>query len=197
MAANRAQTHALDKSARWLGGGAVALLHLLMLLAFLAADRLTQRQLPEQPPPILYRVPQTPKAAPAGGNSGHLAVPLLLKAPDLPVPAIELRPDPPAVLLPQGLDLQIHPGATKTLDDLAPPSREQALKKFFLESAAEGRQARELSAGKDCVPVFARDRDAALLPTSPIKDMIPIEDKCSPRESAASLGRRNDRFSPK
>ena len=200
MAAIGHQAHALDNSTRWLGGGAVALLHLLLLLAFLAADRLTQHNIAEPPPLTVYHVPETTRpivAAPSVGAPSRLMTLPSVRLPDPAGPMILVTPDQPAPFVPRVLDLSIHPGTKKTLDDLAPPSREQALKQFFLDSVAEGRQARELSAGQDCVPSFARDRDAASLPTSPVKDLIPIEDKCSPRESAKSLQRRNDRFSPK
>lgn len=200
MAANRRQAHALDNSARWLGGGAVALLHLLGLLAFLATDRLAQRKLPEPPPLILYHIPDKagPAPPPSGGAPSRILIPAPVRVPDLPSAVILVAPMPDQPLsVPRGLDLSIHSDAKKSLDDLAPPSRERQLKQFFLDSAAEGRQAQEPSAGKDCEPAFARDQDAASLPTSPIKSRIPIWNECLSRKSAQDLARRNDRFSPK
>ena len=199
MAAIGRRVHALDDSTRWLGGGAVALLHLLLLLAFLTADRLTQRKQPEPPPITVYHVPVAAKRvpdAPSVGPPARRPAPPPVPALDLSGPMILITPDSPAPFVPRELDLSIHPGTRKSLDDLAPPSREKALKRFFLDSAAENRQAREPSAGGDCEASFGRDRNAASLGESPFKDPMPIEDICTARRSAKDLARRNDRFSP-
>ena len=199
MAAIGRRVHALNNSARWLGGGAVALLHLLLLLAFLAADRLTRHGQPEPPPITLYRVPDTAKPSsttPSIGAPGRRSAAPSARTLDLSGPTILIAPDQPLPFAPRGLDLTIHPDTRKSLDDLAPPSREKALKRFFLDSAEENRQTREPSAGEDCQVSFARDRNAASLGESPFKDPMPLEDVCTARRSAKDLARRNERFSP-
>jgi hypothetical protein len=104
------------------------------------------------------------------------------------------RPLPPG--LPGVLDLSVHPGTGTSLEALGPPSQEKRLKRFFKESEAANRQAREPSAASDCEAVRSADTGAASLGESPVKDLIPLATVCTPRASAKALSRRNDRFAP-
>lgn len=198
MAQVRGSGTALEIPARWLGGGAVALVHLLLLLAFLLTDKLTLHKADIRPMTI-YRVPETPvppHAPAAAGTPGRVTSLPEGTAPRLEGPMILVRPDkPPAPSLP-ALDLSVHPGAARSLDSLAPPSRQQRLRQFFTDSAEENRQALEPSAGEDCQSLLAKDRDVGTLSASPFHDPLPAETVCTPRRSAKELGRRNDRFAP-
>lgn len=187
----------LDNPARWLGGGAVALLHLVFLLVLLMTDRLTLHKTPDVRPMTVYRIPDTPKAAPPslslGTPSRAPSLPSVL-APRLDGPMILVQPEKPALPGFQGLDLSVKPG-TKSLDDLM-PSKEKRLKQFFKDQADESSLAKELPAGEDCVASFAKDRQDASLGDSAFKDPLPIELICSPRGAAKALAKRNQRFAP-
>lgn len=192
-------------SARWLGGGAVALVHLAFLLALLLTDKLSLHKADPRAM-MIYRIPEEPTAR--RSSAASIDVPSRITslpsvaAPHLDGPMFLVRPDQPLPpSLPQILDLSVHdtsrdPTRKKTLEELGPPSKEQQLKQFFKESEEENRHARESSAGEDCEAVRTSDKEAASLGTSPIKEMIPIENVCTPRNSAKELSRRNDRFSP-
>ena len=183
--------------ARWLGGGAVALVHLAFLFALVLTDKLTQHKSADVKPMIVYRIPEEQPAqrAPAAvGTPSRITSLPSIATPRLEGPMILVRPERPLPPGQPGLDLTIHPGAPKTLDQLAPPSQEQRLKQFFRDSAAENRQAREPSAGEDCETLLAKDRDIAN--TSSFHDPLPAETVCTPRKSAKDLARRNQRFAP-
>jgi len=184
--------------ARWLGGGAVALVHLLFLLALLLTDKLTLHKTADVKPMVVYRLPEEPSAqrrplSAAGTPSRVTSLPSVA-TPRLDGPMILVRPEKP---LPSGtpsLDLSLRPGTVRGLDSLAPPSQEQRLKQFFKESDAENRQAREPSAGEDCESQLAKDRDIGDL--SSFHDPLPAETVCTPRRSAKEQARRNQRFAP-
>ncbi len=187
---------------RWLGGGAVVLVHLLFLLALLLTDKLSIHKSVDVRPMTVYRLPEEqmalrPAPAATGAPSRLTSLPSVA-TPHLDGPMILVRPDKP---LPPGLpgilDLSIHPGAnTKTLDDLAPPSKEKQLKKFFRDSAEANRLAREPSAGEDCQSLLAKDRDIGGSLGGGFHDPLPAETVCTPRSSAKDLAKRNERFTP-
>ena len=183
--------------ARWLGGGAVALVHLLFLLAFLLTDKLTLHKADTRPM-TLYRVPENraPRAPAAAGTPSRVTSLPEGAAPRLQGPMILIRPDKPLTPSLPGLDLSVRPGAPRSLDSLAPPSPEKQLRQFFKDSAEESRQALEPSAGEDCQSLLAKDRDIGTLSASPFHDPLPAETVCTPRRSAQDLARRNQRFAP-
>jgi hypothetical protein len=201
MAQIRSSGPAVIIPARWLGGGAVALVHLLFLVALLMTDKLTFHKIPDARTMIVYRLPEEPMAqrpapAAAGTPSRVTSLPSVA-TPRLDGPMILVRPDKPlSPGLPGVLDLSVHPGTSKTLEQLGPPTQEQRLKQFFKDSDAANRQAREPSAADDCVAVRSADTGAASLGESPVKDLIPLSTVCTPRASAKELSRRNERFAP-
>lgn len=200
----RARAAVTTHSARWVGGGAVALLHLLFLLALLLTDKLSLHKAVNTRSMIVYDVPDDPakrQAPTALDLPSRLTSLPSIAVPHLDGPMILVRPDQPQQppSLPLMLDLSVHdtskdPNRKRTLEELGPPSKEQQLKQFFKESAEDARHAREKSAGEDCETMMAKDRD--LGSDSPFKDPLPMETVCSPRASAKELSRRNDRFSP-
>ncbi len=186
---------------RWLGGGAVALVHLLFLLALLLTDKLSIHKAIDVRPMTVYRLPEEPiaqRAPSAAGAPSRITSLPSVAAPHLDGPMILVRPDtplPPA--LPGVLDLSIHPGGNKlTIDDLAPPSKEKQLKQFFKDSAEANRLAREPSAGEDCQSQLAKDRDIGGSLGQGYRDPVPMQTVCTPRNSAKDLAKRNDRFAP-
>ena len=187
---------------RWLGAGAVILVHLAFLLALLFTDTLAIPHSPEAKPMTVYRLPDEPitqRPAPPIGASNRIASPQSLAAPRLEGPLFLVRPDkalPPGLPGPPGiLDLSIHPSPMKSLDDLAPPSKEKQLKQFFAESEEANRLAREPSAGEDCQSMLAKDRDIGAM-NGGYHDPVPMQTVCTPRNSAKELNKRNERFSP-
>jgi len=184
--------------ARWLGGGAVALVHLLFLLALLLTDKLTLHKTADVKPMVVYRLPEEPSArrtppSAAGTPSRVTSVPSVA-SPNLNGPMILVRPEKPLPAGMPSLDLSLRPGAARSLDSLAPLTQEQRLKQFFKDSDAENRQAREPSAGEDCESLLAKDRDIGDF--SSFHDPLPAETVCTPRKSAKDLARRNQRFAP-
>lgn len=187
---------------RWLGGGAVALVHLLFLLALLFTDKLSIHKAIDVRPMKIYRLPdetmaQRPAPAAIGVPSRITSLPSVA-APHLDGPMILVRPDKPLPPgLPSILDLSIHPGTGHlTVDDLAPPSKEKQLKQFFRDSAEANRLAREPSAGEDCQSQLAKDRDIGGSLGGGYRDPVPMQTVCTPRNSAKDLAKRNDRFAP-
>jgi len=184
---------------RWLGGGAVALVHLLFLLALLLTDKLSIHKSTDARTMTVYHLPEAPMAlrtapAAAGTPSRVTSLPSVA-APHLEGPMILVRPDKPLPPgLPSILDLSVHPGTGVSLDDLAPPSKEKQLKQFFRDSAEENRLAREPSAGEDCQSLLAKDRDIGSM--GAFHDPLPAETVCTPRSSAKELAKRNQRFAP-
>jgi len=187
---------------RWLGGGAVVLVHLLFLLALLLTDKLSIHRSLDVRPMKVYRLPdepmaQRPSPAASGTPSRVTSLPSVA-VPHLDGPMILVRPDrplPPG--LPGMLDLSVHPGNTTSLDDLAPPSKEKQLKQFFLDSAEENQLAREPSAGTDCKSQLASKDGASVSMGVGYRDPVPIQTVCTPRSSAKELAKRNERYSPK
>lgn len=202
MAKNRISGTALANPTRWLGGGAVALVHLAFLLALLMTDRLTFHKGPDVRPMTVYRLPDDAKptpAPPAIGSPARLpSLPSTVMAPRLDGPLILIQPEKPLPPSLPGLSLSPKPGgAVKPLtqDDLM-PSKEKKLQQFFSDSAAENRLSREPAAGQDCKAVVTSQKNAASLGESAFKDPLPIEQICSPTQSAKELSKRNDRFAP-
>ncbi len=186
---------------RWLGGGAVILVHLIFLLALLLTDKLSLHRSIDARPMTVYRLPdepmaQRPSPAASGTPSRITSLPSVA-TPRLDGPMILVRPDKPLPPgLPGMLDLSVHPGTNSmSLDELAPPSKEKQLKQFFRETAEANRLAREPSAGEDCQSLLAKDRDIGSL--GGYHDTLPAETVCTPRSSAKELAKRNERFSPK
>jgi hypothetical protein len=186
-------------SGRWVGGGAVALVHLLFLLALLMTDRLTQHKVPDVRPMIVYRVPEESMATrmpPSAGSASRITSLPSVTAPRLDGPMIVIRPDKPQSPGFQGLDLSVKPSKTLSLDDLAPPSQEKRLKQFFKETAEANRLANEPPGGMECKSELTSKDGAAVSMGGGYRDPVPIQTVCSPRSSAKELAKRNQRYSP-
>jgi hypothetical protein len=202
VAKNRSSGTALAHSGRWLGGGAVALIHLAFLTALLLTDRLTFHKVPDVRPITVYHLPDDSKpfpAPPAIGSPPRLpSLPSAVMAPRLDGPLILIQPEKPLPPSLPGLVLSPKPGLAVrplTQDDLL-PSKEKQLKQFFADSAAENRLAREPAAGEDCKVSINSQKNAASLGESAFKDPLPLESVCTPTASAKALSKRNDRFAP-
>lgn len=205
MAKNRNSGEALAVSGRWLGGGAVALIHLAFLLALLMTDRLTFHRTPDARPMTVYRLPDDtpayarPAPQPITPPSSAASAPSSVLAPQLSGPMILIQPEKPLPPYLHGLDLSVKPPANGvrplTQEDLL-PSKEAKLKQFFKDSEMANRLAREPAAGEDCQVSIATQQNAASLGESAFKDPLPVETVCSPTRSAKELSKRNDRFAP-
>lgn len=201
MAQNRKSGTALTHPARWVGGGAVALIHLGFLLALLLTDHLTFHKTPDTRPMTIYRLPDDkpkPATVPLSlGALSRLPVPSSVMTPRLDGPMILIQPQNPVPPSIRGFDLsppKLSGTKPLTQDDLM-PSKEKRLKQFFADQEEANRMAKEPAAGEDCQVVIASQQKAASLPSA-FNDPIPVYSVCSPTQSAKALSKRNDRFAP-
>ncbi len=200
MAQNRQSGTALAGPTRWLGGGAVALIHLCFLLAFLLTDQLTFHKSRDVRPMEVYRIAEDRRPEPAPrsiGTPSKTTLPSAVMTPRLDGPMILIQPEKPLPPALRGLDLSPPPLSgirPMTQDDLL-PSKQARVKQFFKDQAAENSLAREPSAGEDCEVAIASQQQAASL-GSAFKDPLPVYTVCTPRSSAKDLSKRNDRFAP-
>lgn len=203
MAKNRSSGTALALSGRWLGGGAVALVHLAFLLALLATDHLTFRRPPDGRAITVYHLPDD---APAYSRQTlhamtppAMAAPSSVLAPRLDGPMILIQPEKPLPPTLRGLDLSVKPSGTGlrplTQEDLL-PSEESRLKQFYRDTAEANRLFLEPPAGEECKYGLTRDSSLASLGDSAFKDPIPMTTQCTPKSSAKALSKRNQRFAP-
>ena len=202
MAKNRKSGTALTHPARWVGGGAVALIHLGFLLVLLMTDRLTFHRGPEARPMAVYRLPDDkpkPATVPLSlGSLSRMPIPSAVMTPRLDGPMILIQPETPVPPSLRGFDLsppRLSGARPLTQEDLL-PSKEAKLKQFFAESEERNRLNREPPAGRDCIASITSKNNAASLGESAFHDPLPLEEVCTPTQSAKALARRNDRFAP-
>lgn len=194
-------------AARWGGIGAVLLLHLVVLIAFLTMDHhrkveaigpamLLTRLSPDRPAP--------PPAVPLLDASQRLT----LSAPPLPLPPFAVRSGPGAITVPateqpstpRFLDFSVKHDDKKTIEDLF-PSKETRLKQFFVDQAKRDAIDNENTNGNedgDCSVSSASAQNLSA-PTSngmSSQDVIP-DVGCSKKKSYRALQERNNRYSPK
>jgi len=202
VAKNRSSGTSLALPGRWLGGGAVALIHLAFVTALLLTDRLTFHKVPDVRPMSIYRLPDDSKpfpAPPAIGSPTRLpTLPSTVMAPRLDGPMILIQPEKPLPPSMPGFILSPKPGAgvkPLTQDDLL-SSKETKLKQFFAESEERNRMGREPPAGRDCQASITSRNNAASLGESAFHDPLPLETVCSPTEAAKALTKHNQQFAP-
>lgn len=141
MAQLRSPGKALDHPARWLGGGAVALVHLVFLLALLLTDKLTLHRAADVKPMTVYRIPERQAAPPRDG------VPLPKTAAP---PALTLTPPRFGVAPPSSPTTAVPaertaPAAASqagrpNYNDLFSGQKKEQFKQFFAGQAAEDRR---------------------------------------------------------
>jgi hypothetical protein len=205
VAKNRSSDTALAVPSRWLGGGAVALIHLAFLMAVLLTDHLTFHKTPDGRPMEIYRLPDEAPAysrqtiQPITPPSSAASAPSSVLAPRLDGPMILIQPEKPLPPNLRGLDLSTKPAGNGirplTQDDLL-SSKETKLKQFFAESEERNRLDREPPAGRECEAVITSKSNAASLGVDAYHEPLPIDAVCTPTLSAKELSKRNDRFAP-
>lgn len=123
---------------RWLGGGAVALVHLAFLLALLLTDKLTLHKPADVKPMVVYRIPEGPPA-PATAR---------VPAPKSATPPVVTLSPPPFSVAPPSSAITIMPSekaapapapqaGRPNYNDLFSAEKKQQLKQFFTDQAAE------------------------------------------------------------
>ena len=141
MAQLRSPGKALDHPARWLGGGAVALVHLAFLLALLLTDKLTLHRTVDVRPMTIYRIPEQQKTPPRAGMPAPkpAAPPTMTLTP----PRFSVAPPvSPVTAAPTERSAPAAPpqAGRPSYNDLFSQEKKEQFKQFFADQAAEDRR---------------------------------------------------------
>jgi hypothetical protein len=127
--------------ARWLGGGAVALVHLAFLLALLLTDKLTLHKPADVRPMTIYRIPDQQRAP--SPVSIPFPKPAAPPAMTLIPPRFSVAPPSSAITVPPAektAPASIPRAGQPNYNDLFSGDKKAQLKQFFTDQAAEDRR---------------------------------------------------------